>query len=64
MVRANDNKKRAYALVLGQCLPELTSKMKAFSKFAEAEKDQDVVELLKIIQGMCCSFNKKQQSTC
>ena len=49
IVKANDNKNRAYALVLGQCSPELTSKVKASNKFALAAKDQDVVELLKLI---------------
>ena len=63
MVKATDNKKRAYALVLGQCSPELTSKVKASSKFAVAERDQDMIALLKIIRGMCCSFDKRQQST-
>ncbi len=35
--------------------------MKAPNKFASAAKDQDVVELLKIIRGLCCDFDKKQQ---
>jgi hypothetical protein len=63
IVKANDNKNRAYALVLGQCSPELTSKVKASNKFASASNDQDVVELLKIIRGLCCDFDEKQQVT-
>ena len=61
--KATDNMKRAHALILGQCSPELTSKVKASTKFASAEKDQDVVALLKIIRGLCCDVDEKQQGT-
>ncbi len=63
IAKATDNKNRAYALVLGQCSPELTSKVKASNKFPSAVTDQDVVELLKIIRGLCCDFDEKQQIT-
>ena len=63
IVKMTDNKNRAYALVLGQCSPELTSKVKASLKFPPAAKDQDVVALLQIIRGLCCDFDEKQQVT-
>ena len=57
------NKKRAYALVLGQCSPDLESKIKGADAYTQADGNQDVVQLLKIIRGHCCKFNENQQST-
>ena len=61
IIKANDNKNRAYALVLGQCLPKLTSKVKASNKFASAATDLDVIALLKIIRGLCRDFDKNNK---
>jgi hypothetical protein len=57
------NKKRTYALVLGQCSTELVSKIKGSDGYVQANANQDVVQLLAIIQGYCCRFNNHQQST-
>ncbi|KAL3810038.1 hypothetical protein ACHAXA_000207 [Cyclostephanos tholiformis] len=59
----DENIKRAYALVLGQCSPELVNKLKASNKYAMADADQDVVKLLLIVRGYCCRFDDHQQST-
>jgi hypothetical protein len=56
------NKKRTYALVVGQCLPELVSKIRGLDLYAQADTDQDAVQLLLIIWGYCCSFDANQQS--
>jgi hypothetical protein len=58
-----ENIKRAYALVLGQCLPKLIHKLKESNKYAMADADQDVIKLLLIIGGYCCRFDNHQQST-
>jgi hypothetical protein len=58
-----ENMKRAYALVIGQSLPELISKVKTSDKYAPANTDQDIVKLLLIIRGYCCRFDDDQQST-
>lgn len=58
-----ENVKRAYALVLGECLPEMVNKLKASNKYAMADADQDVVKLLLIVRGYCCRFDDHQQST-
>jgi hypothetical protein len=58
-----ENKKRAYALILGQCSPDLESKIKGADAYTQADGDQDVVQLLKIIRGHCCKFDENQQST-
>ncbi len=58
----NKNKKRPHALVDGQCSPELVSKIQGSDLYAQADADQDVVQLLLIFWGYCCSFNTNQQS--
>jgi hypothetical protein len=58
-----ENKKRAYALIIGQCSPELVSKIRGSDLHAQANTDQDTVQLLLIIRGYCCSFDANQQST-
>ena len=63
IVQLEENKKRAYALVIGQCLPDLVSKLQGSTAFVQAEADQDVVQLLLVIQGYCCCFDDHQQST-
>jgi hypothetical protein len=57
-----ENKKRAYAIVLGQCSTDLESKIKGADAYTRADADQDVVQLLKIIRGYCCKFEENQQS--
>jgi hypothetical protein len=52
-----ENVKKAYALILGQCSPMLSSKIKGSDKYTDASKDSDVVKLLKIIREYCCSCN-------
>jgi hypothetical protein len=63
IVQLEDSKKRAYALVIRQCSPNLDSKLKGSAAFVEAEVDQDVVQLLLVIQRYCCHFDDHQQST-
>jgi hypothetical protein len=63
IVQLKENKKRAYALVIGQCSPDLDSKLRGSAAFVQAEADQDAVQLLLVIQGYCCCFNDHQQST-
>jgi hypothetical protein len=58
-----ENKKSAYPLIIGQCPPELVSKIRGWDLYAQADTDQDVVQLLLIIWGYCCSFDANQQST-
>jgi hypothetical protein len=58
-----ENKKRAYALIIKQCSPELVSKIRGSDLYAQADTDQDAVQLLLIIRGYCCSFDTNQQST-
>ncbi len=57
------NNKKAFPLIYGQCSPKLVSKIKASNLWEQANKDQDVVQLLKIIRGYCCKFDEHQQNT-
>ena len=64
IIQLEENKKHMYALVIGQCSPDLDSKLQGSAVFVQAEADQDVVQLLMVIQGYCCRFDDHQQSTC
>ncbi len=46
-----ENMKWAYAIVIGQSLPKLISKVKTSDKYAPANANQDIVKLLLIICG-------------
>jgi hypothetical protein len=41
----------------------LVSKIRGSDLYAQADTDQDAVQLLLIIRGYCCSFDAKEQST-
>ena len=43
IVQLEENKKRTYALVIGQCLPDLNSKLQGSAAFVQAEADKDIV---------------------
>jgi hypothetical protein len=58
-----ENRKQAYALMFGQCLPKLISKIKSSDSFASKDIDQDVVQLLLIVRGYYCQCNNHQQGT-
>ena len=52
-----DNKSNAWALVYGQCSPELKNKLKGTSEYDKAKADNNVVKFLIMIRGYCCRFN-------
>jgi hypothetical protein len=58
-----ENKKKIYALVMGQSSPKLESKILGSTGYKAANKDQDIVTLLLIIRGHCCQCNDCQQGT-
>jgi hypothetical protein len=62
ILQLEENKKRAYALMIGQCSPDLESKLRGSTAYKKADTDQDVVQLLIIIHGYCCWFDDHQQS--
>jgi hypothetical protein len=62
IAQLEENKKRVYALIIGQCLPELEGKIQGLDAYPMADADQDAVKLLLIIRGYCCRFDDHQQS--
>ena len=62
-VQIEESKKRAYALVMGQCSPDLVSKIRGSTTYGTVNGSQDVVELLRLVRGYCCDFGAVQQST-
>ncbi len=63
ILQLEENKKIAYALVIGQCLSNLDSRLQGSAAFAQAEADQDIVQLLLVIRGYCCRSDYHQQGT-
>ncbi len=45
-MQIEESKKRAYALVMGQCSPDLVSKIRVSTTYGTVNASQDVVELL------------------
>mgnify|MGYP006166379963 FL=1 len=62
-VQIEESKKRAYALVMGQCSPDLVSKIRGSGTYTTVNASHDVVELLRLVRGYCCDFGAGQQST-
>ncbi len=52
-----DNELNAWALVYGQCSPELKNKLEGMSGYDETKADNNVVKLLIMIRGYCCQFD-------
>ena len=48
-VQLKENKKHPYVLVIGQCWPNLDSKLQGSAAFVQAKADQDIVQLLLVI---------------
>ncbi len=42
---------------------DLDSKLKGSAAFAQANANQDIVQLLLVIRGYCCHFDDHQQIT-
>jgi len=53
IVQLKEKKKRAYTLVIRQCLPDLGNKLQGSAAFVQAEANQEVVKLLLVIRGYC-----------
>ncbi len=57
ILQLKENKKHAYTLPIGQCSPDLDSKLQGSAAFMQAKADQDIVQLLLVIRGYCCRFD-------
>ena len=51
----------AWGLIYGQCTTALKSKLDGLTEFTNAQQTNDIIALLKIIQGLCCKFDIQSQ---
>jgi len=58
----NDSMPKAYIHIYNQCLTSLTNDLEASTAFPSVKMTRDPIGLLKLIQGLCCSFDSKTQS--
>ncbi len=61
IIQLKENKKCAYMPIIGQCSPDLDSKLQGSAAFVQADADQDAVQLLLVIRGYCCHFDDHQR---
>lgn len=57
----DEHMKNAYTLIFHQCSPALKTELEGSPNFETIRSTQDVLALLKLIQGFCCSFDTKTQ---
>jgi hypothetical protein len=53
---------KAYIHIYNQCSTNLKNDLEASSAFPSVEANKDPIALLKLIQGLCCSYDSKTQS--
>jgi len=58
----NDSMPKAYIHLYNQCSTNLKNDLEAATAFAQIESTKDPIGLLKLIQGLCCSYDSKTQS--
>jgi hypothetical protein len=58
----NDSMPKAYIHLYNQCSTNLKNDLEAATSFAKVESTKDPIGLLKLIQGLCCSYDSKTQS--
>ena len=58
----NDSMPKAYIHIYNQCSTSLKNDLEASTAFPSVKMTKDPIGLLKLIQGLCCSFDSKTQS--
>ena len=58
----NDSMPKAYIYLYNQCSTNLKNDLEASNAFAQVKSSKDPIGLLKLIQGLCCSYDSKTQS--
>lgn len=51
----------AWGLIYGQCTTALKSQLEGMTEYSTARSTNDIIELLKLIRGICCKFDVKSQ---
>ena len=57
-----DSIPKAYIHIYNQCLTNLKNNLEASAAFPQIKSTKDPIGLLKLIQGLCCSYDSKTQS--
>ena len=57
-----ENMAKAYIIIYHQCSTHLKNELEASDVFPKIRADQDVIGLLRMIQGFCCSYDARIQS--
>jgi hypothetical protein len=57
-----DHLSKAYIVIIQQCSAALCDNLEADKTFPTVRYNQDPLALLKLIQGLCCSYDSKVQS--
>ena len=57
------NFKTVYPLILGQCLPTLGAQLEGTKSYKKINKEQDLIELLKLIRGLHCCHDLNNDKT-
>jgi hypothetical protein len=57
-----DQLSKAYIIIIQQCSPALRNDLNAEKTFPAVRSAQDPLALLKLIQGLCCSYDSRVQS--
>ncbi len=58
----NDSMPKAYIHLYNQCSTNLKNDFEASASFPQVEASKDAIGLLRLIQGLCCSYDSKTQS--
>ncbi len=53
---------KAYIYIYNQCSTNLKNDLETSSAFSQIEAAKDPIGLLRLIQGLCCSYDSKTQS--
>ena len=57
-----ENMAKAYVIIYHQCSLNLKNELEASDAFPAIQDSQNVIALLRIIQGLCCSYDARFQS--
>jgi hypothetical protein len=52
---------KAYIHLYNQCSTNLKNDLEASASFPQVEASKDAIGLLRLIQGLCCSYDSKTQ---
>ena len=53
--------RKAFGVCLKLCSPQLSTRLEGTTGFGEIKKSEDMIELLKMIRGICCKFGDTHQ---